>query len=64
MSNKYYTTGEIFRLGLLKTADGKPYKHKASVSTRIAKSGYAVERPTRWGKSKTITAKQVEALNK
>jgi hypothetical protein len=29
---KTYTLGEIARLGLLKNHEGKPYKHKATIS--------------------------------
>jgi len=64
MSNKYFTIGEIFRLGLLKNADGKPYAHKATVSTVIAKSGLAFEMKTRWGMAKALSMKEIKRINK
>ena len=60
---KYYTLGEIFRLGLLKGFDGKPYKHKATVS-RIVRGAKFKNVKTRFGMAKGLTIQQIEKLNK
>lgn len=59
-----YTIGEVFRFGLLRNADGKPYSHKATVSRIINSSGYAVVKKTKHGLAKTISKKNIELLNK
>lgn len=37
---KYYTIGEILRLGLMKSRSGEPYKDKASILRRVRKMAY------------------------
>lgn len=63
MPEKFYTIGEIFRLGLLKTPDGTPYRHKANVMRIVKQSGMAVDRPTKFGPSRTLTRRQIQAIN-
>lgn len=60
---KTYTIGEIFRLGLLKGADGKPYLHKASVTNALARSG-AQKVMTKWGMGYAVTMKEINAWNR
>jgi len=60
---KHYTIGEIFRLGLLKGWDGKPYKHKATVSKYVNQMKWRI-RKTRWGEAKEVSGKEIEDFNK
>lgn len=59
---KYYTIGEIFRLGLLRSYDGTPYKHKASVSNIVNKMKTKTM-DTKWGPAKVISEEQIEEYN-
>ena len=59
---KYFTIGEIFRLGLLKNHRGEPYRNKTEVSRIVGKLKFK-ERKTPWGLAKTISEKQVEEWN-
>lgn len=59
---KYYTIGEVFRLGLLKNFDGTPYKHKATIS-RIVSKMKLTEKKTAFGIAKTISEDQIKELN-
>lgn len=59
---KYYTIGEIFRLGLLKNHEGSPYKDKATVGRVVGKLKY-VEKKTPWGMSKQISDEEIEKHN-
>ena len=58
----HYTIGEIFRLGLLKNFDGKPYKHKATIS-KIVNQMTTKSKQTRWGIAKTLSEKQIKEYN-
>ena len=60
---KYYTIGEIFRLGLLKTWDGQPYKNKDSVSRVVNKLKYKTVK-TRWGVAKALSMAEIDKHNK
>lgn len=62
MKQTYFTIGEIFRLGLLKTFDGQPYKHKASISNIVAKLS-TKSLQTKWGLAKTLSEEQIEEFN-
>jgi hypothetical protein len=53
-----YTIGQIFKLGLLKNWEGKPYKDKASVSKVVNSMRYKTV-ITPFGKSKVINDKQI-----
>jgi len=55
-----YTIGEIVRLGLLKSHNGKPYKHKATVLALVKKSQRVT---TPWGVGYRVTRKEIDALN-
>lgn len=59
---KHYTIGEIYRLGLLKSHEGKPYRHKATVS-RIVSSLVNKEKKTPWGVAKVVSEKEIERHN-
>lgn len=59
---KYYTIGEIFRLGLLKNFDGEPYKHKASISRYVSRMNWRT-RKTRWGDAKEVSEKEIGRFN-
>jgi len=54
--NKKFTLGEIYRLGLLKTKSGEPYKNKATISKTIKRKGI----PFKYEESKHGTAMMVE----
>ena len=60
---RYYTIGEITRLGLLKKHKGEPYSDKATVSRIVSKMDF-VEMETPWGKAKTVTKTQIDQHNK
>ena len=62
MSIKYYTIGEIYRLGLLKNNKGEAYKHKATISRIVSKMDYK-EVKSPFGMSKMISSKDIEAHN-
>ena len=59
---KHYTIGEIFRLGLLLTHEGEPYKDKATVS-RLVNTMNFMEMNTAWGTAKTLSAAQIKKHN-
>ena len=59
---KLYTIGEIFKLGLLKTAEGEPYKTKTSVLKLVNKQKYH-NKLTKYGMGKALTQKQINKLN-
>lgn len=59
---KTYTIGEIYRLGLLKSHTGAPYKDKGTVSKVLAQLPHKLV-DTPWGKSKVFTQKQIDELN-
>ena len=60
-----YTIGQIFRLGLIKTRDGMPYKDKASVSKwlKARKIKFTVCRLP-WGKAKSYEIDKITASQK
>ena len=60
--NKTFTTGEIFRLGLLKNHTGKPYQHKATVA-RIVQRLAPAKVQTPWGMGYAITQKEIDRFN-
>jgi len=60
---KHYTIGQIYRLGLLKNFEGRPYKHKATVSQVVNKLKFKIIK-TQWGLAKVITEKQIREYNK
>lgn len=63
MEKKYYTAGEIHRLGLLKTFYGEPYKQKASV-TQIVKHMENVQKvPTPHGVGFAVPVEEIEKYN-
>lgn len=57
-----YTIGEIFRLGLLKSHTGEPYKDKATISRIVGKMKFSLKK-TPWGMAKVITVKDIEKHN-
>ena len=57
-----FTIGEIYRLGLLKTAEGEPYKTIISVSVLINKQKYH-NKLTKYGMAKCLDNYQIEKLN-
>ena len=59
---KLYTIGEIFRLGLLKDWDGKPYKNKVTVARKVKSAKFKIVQ-TRYGPSKQISLKDIKKLN-
>lgn len=60
---RWYTIGEIFRLGLLKNFDGEPYKHKATISRYVSTMKWR-ERVTRFGQAKEVSEKEIARFNK
>ena len=60
---KYYTIGEIFRLGLLKNHKGEPYKHKATVST-VVRGMKVVRKKTAFGLGKFVPESEIKRHNK
>jgi len=60
---RYYTIGEIYRLGLLKSHSGKPYMDKATVS-RIVRSANYQNIDTPFGPGKRISKKEIDRINK
>lgn len=63
MREHYVTIGEIFRQGLLKNADGKPYANKGTISVIVNRSEYLKMR-TPYGIAKVLSKKQIDELNK
>lgn len=59
---KYYTGGEIYRLGLIKNRDGKPYKHRSSLLNLLRRLDY-VERPTKHGLAKCLSEEAIKKYN-
>ena len=59
---KYFTIGEIYRLGLLKSFDGKPYRHKATISRYVNQMKFSL-RMTRWGLAKEVSATEIKRFN-
>lgn len=59
---KRYTIGQIHRLGLLKNHEGKPYKHKATISRIVSHMPSKIVQ-TPWGPSKTVSEKDIKAHN-
>jgi len=59
---KYYTTGEIYRLGLLKNRNGKPFKHKASVYKIVKRLPNKVI-DTKWGPSLSVSELDIKKQN-
>jgi len=57
-----FTIGDIFRQGLLKTAEGEPYLTKRSVLSLVNKCEYH-NKLTKYGMAKCLTMKQIEELN-
>lgn len=60
---KTYTTGEVFRLGLLKNNKGEPYKDKATVSRVIQGLKHEL-RDTPHGPAKCVSESEIEKHNK
>jgi hypothetical protein len=63
MQEKLYSIGEIYRLGLLKSHTGEPYKDIGNIS-KIAKQLGTTKKKTAWGNAKCLTIKQINAYNK
>lgn len=60
---KYFTIGEIYRLGLLKTHKGTPYSSKGAVS--VALRGIKKQkRETAHGPAYMVSQAQIDRLNK
>jgi len=59
---KKYTIGEVFRLGLLKNYQGKPYKHKATISKLINLLNYDIIE-TAYGPAKVVSKEEIERSN-
>lgn len=59
---KNYTIGEIFRLGLLKNHEGKPYSHKSTVSKIVNKLSPA-SKNTVFGGAKVLSMEQICEYN-
>jgi hypothetical protein len=59
---KFYTIGQIFRLGLLKNNKGEAYKDKASVSN-VLKTYEATEKKTPFGMSRMFPDTLIAKLN-
>lgn len=59
---KYYTIGEVYRLGLLKNHKGQPYTAKATIS-RVFSKLKAKEKKTPWGMSKIVSELEIEQWN-
>lgn len=59
---KEYTIGEIYRLQLLKTACGRPYKDKASVSNVLRNYPHTVKN-TAYGPAKMYTQTTIDKVN-
>lgn len=57
-----YTTGQIFRLGLLKNRFGKPYKHKSTVSKVVQELGSTAKENIH-GLAKCLTEGQIKDYN-
>lgn len=63
MTNKLLTAGEVHRLGLIKTAEGKPLKTKRSVIYAMKEMPHVrVNTPT--GMAYVVTMAEVEKRNK
>lgn len=62
MKQKYYSIGEVFRLGLLKNHEGQPYKHKATISKVVSSLKFR-QRKTAWGPSKEVSMAEIERYN-
>jgi len=59
---KYYTIGQIHKLGLLKNFEGEPLKHKASVANVVNRLDYKTIM-TKWGEGKALSDKQIDDYN-
>ena len=59
---KYWTIGDIARLGLLKGMDGMPYTSKITIRKLVGSVGWT-EVKTKYGLGKGLTMKQIEKLN-
>ena len=59
---KYYTMGEIHKLGLLVNHKGEAYKHKATISKVVNRAEYK-EIKTPFGLGKALSEKQIRDLN-
>lgn len=59
---KTYTIGEIFRLGLLKNHEGKPYAHKSTVSKIVNKLS-PEDKNTAFGNAKVLSEAQIHRYN-
>lgn len=60
--DEYFTIGQIFRRGLLKNAEGKPYSNKGTISKIVNSMKYKwFETP--YGKAKCLTKKQITIHN-
>ncbi|MDP2684981.1 MAG: hypothetical protein Q8P20_08170 [bacterium] len=60
---KLYTTGEIFRQGLLKNHKGDSYSDRVTVSKIVKKMNYHVKQ-TPFGPANCLTEDQINEHNK
>ncbi len=61
---KLYTIGEIWRLGLLKNKDGKPYHHKSTVHSMVLKHMKYKRVNSKWGKSFAVSDAEIKEFNR
>lgn len=59
---KTYTTGQIYRLGLLKNHEGKPYKHKATVLNLVRRLKHTRVK-TRFGMGYAVSEGEITKHN-
>lgn len=63
IKNKYYTLGEIFRLGLLRTRKGKAYKHKATVRDLVLAHLKYKRVKSKWGDAFSVSESEIKRYN-
>jgi len=60
---KYFSSGEIFRLKLLRNNEGKPYSDKSTISRIVRTMKHKVIQ-TPWGPSKQLSEDQIRDYNR
>lgn len=60
---RYYTIGEIYRLGLMKSSTGEAYKHKATISKYVSNMKWR-KRKTIWGDAKEVAKSEITIFNR
>ena len=61
--NKNYSLGQIYRLGLLKNHEGKPYRHKATISRIVRYLPGVTKRDGPFGQEYAIPKAEIARYN-